>query len=210
MPRRFVDMAAVRVLVAIVLAGVVAAALAYAATGARSALEDTVRLQRLAAGDQVAIAGTTLRCSVSSAGGNPTTIVCGEGSSSGPRAGTFAFAVADAALVVLKASPTSTPVEVARKAQPPVVGAAYPGVVGGGRSLTARVGTAMTVAGTHIFCAVTKLSSRPYVTCGPADGTGMFLRRSFVGVVSETELLVVRKLAQDRTKTVFSRRQPPR
>ncbi len=208
MPRRFVEVAASRSLAVVATAGAVAAVLTFVVAGARSAPEHALRLQPLAAGDQVAITGTSLRCSVSSAGGSPTTIVCGEGSPSGPRAGTFAFAVADASLLVLKASRSSTPVEVAQRKQPPLAGAAYPGAVGGGRSLTAGVGTAMTVSGTHVFCAVTKISARPYVTCGPADGSGMFVRGGFVGVVSETELLVVRKLGQNRTKTVLSRRQP--
>jgi hypothetical protein len=167
-----------------------------------------VKLLRLGAGDQVAIDGTSLHCAVSSAGGSPTTIACGQNGSAGPRAGSFSFADADAELLVLKASRSSTPVQVARRGQPAVPGAAFPGSVSGGRSLTGGVGTAMAVVGTHIYCTVASISTQPYVACGPADGTGMFVRGAFVGVVSESRLLVVHKLSQKRTVTVVTRRQP--
>lgn len=186
-----------------------AAGVALLTAGADPAWSDAqVKLLRLGAGDQVAITGTTLHCAVSSAGGSPTTIVCGPGDSSGPRVHTFSFADADESLLVLRASKSATPVQVARKGEPVVPGAAFPGSVTGGRSLTGGVGTAMTVAGTHVFCAVVSISSRPYVTCGPGDGSGMFVRGAFVGVVSDTQLLVVHKLSQNRTVTVLTRHQP--
>jgi hypothetical protein len=195
-------------LVAVILA-VLAAGVTLLAADAGSARSDVkVKLLRLAAGDQVTITGTSLRCSVSSAGGSPTTIVCGPVDSSGPRARSFSFAAADPSLVVLRASASSTPVQVARRAQPKVPGAAFPGSVTGGRSLTGTVGTAMAVVGTHVYCTVASISSRPSVACGPGDGTGMFVRRAFVGIVSDDRLLVVRKLSQTESVTVLSRRQP--
>jgi hypothetical protein len=167
-----------------------------------------IKLLRLGAGDQVAIARTSLRCAVSSAGGSPTTIACGPSDSSGPRAGSFSFAAADASLLVLKASKSSTPVQVARRVEPTVPGAAFPGSVSGGRSLTGGIGTAMAVVGTHVYCTVASISAQPYVACGPADGDGMFVRGAFVGVVSEGQLVVAHKLSQSRTVTVVTRRQP--
>lgn len=195
-------------LVAVLLAALAVGA-ALLTAGAGSARSDArTKLLRLGAGDQVSIAGTSLHCAVSSAGGSPTTIVCGPGDASGPRIRSFSFAAADEALLVLRASRSATPVQVARRAEPVVPGAAFPGSVAGGRSLTAGVGAAMTVVGTHTFCAVTSASSRPYVACGPGDGSGMFVRGAFVGVVSDNQLLVVHKLSQTRTVTALTRRQP--
>jgi hypothetical protein len=194
--------------VALVLA-LLAAVVTLLAADAGSARSDVrVQLLRLAPGDQVTIADTSLRCAVSSAGGSPTTIVCGPVDSSGPRVRSFSFAAADPSLVVLKASASSTPVQVARRVQPTVPGAAFPGSATGGRSLTGTVGTAMAVVGTHVYCTVASISSRPSVACGPGDGTGMFVRRAFVGIVSDSQLLVVRKLSQTQSVTVLTRHQP--
>jgi hypothetical protein len=194
----------VAITIAVLAAGITL--LAADAGSARS--EVKVRLLRLAGGDQVTITGTSLRCAVSSAGGSPTTIACGPVDSSGPRAGSFSFAAADPALVVLKTSTSSTPVQVARRVQPSVPGAAFPGSVTGGRSLKGTVGTAMAVVGTHVYCTVASISARPSVACGPGDGTGMFVRRAFVGIVSDNRLLVVRKLSETENVTVLTRHQP--
>ena len=153
---------------------VAAAVLSLLAVGEPAADGGAVRVVRLAAGDEVAVAASSVRCTVSSVGGGPPTIVCGKGDSSGLRPGSFSFAVADDTLQVLKASKIAMPVEVARRTQPPIVGAAYPGKMNGGRSLTVRPGAAMTVTGTHVLCAVANVSAQPYVTCGVADGAGAY------------------------------------
>ena len=153
------------------------------------------------------VTGTTLHCAVSASGG-PTTIVCGEGSSQSPRAGSYGFAVADTALLVLKASASSTPQQVKREAEPAGSGATFPGPATTGKSFRAVVGTVATVTGTHIFCAVERLQAKTYVTCGPADGSARFFVKSYVGAVSEHDIFVIRKLDQKRTKTVFQHLQP--
>jgi hypothetical protein len=189
-------------------AATVVAVLSLLAVGGPSADSGAARVVRLAAGDQVVVAASSVRCTVSSVGGGPPTIVCGEGDAAGARPGSFSFAVADDTLQVMRASKASLPIEVARRTQPPIVGAAYPGKMNGGRSLTVRPGAAMTVTGTHVLCAVANVSAQPYVTCGVADGAGAYAAGSFVGVVSDTQLLVVRKLARNGSKTVLTRIQP--
>lgn len=179
------------------------------AVGEPAARNGVTQVLRLAPGDQVALATTSVRCTVSAAGGPPT-IACGKADAAGPQAGSWGFAIADGTLSVVKASRASMPVQVAAHAQPPVVGTAYPGSASGGRSLTVHSGAAMTVTGTHVFCAVSTVSAESYVTCGIADGSGTFVPKSFVGVLSDTELLVVRKLAKNDSKTVLARRQPTR
>lgn len=183
------------------------AVLSLLAVGEPAADSGAGRVIRLAAGDEVAVATSSVRCTVSAVGGPPT-IVCGKGDSAGLRPGSFSFAVADDTLQVLRASKIAMPVEVARRTQPPIVGAAYPGKMNGGRSLTVRPGAAMTVTGTHVLCAVANVSAQPYVTCGVAGGAGGYAAGSFVGVVSDTQLLVVRKLAKNGSKTVLTRIQP--
>lgn len=165
------------------------------------------KLLRLGAGDQMTITGTTLHCAVSAAGG-PTTIVCGESSGQSPRPGSYAFAVANTTLLVLKASASSTPQQVKREVEPSGSGANFPGPATTGKSFRAVVGTVATVTGTHIFCAVQRLQAKTYVTCGPADGSARFFLKSYVGAVSEHDIFVIRKLDQKRTKTVFQHLQP--
>ncbi len=153
------------------------------------------------------VTGTALHCAVSASGG-PTTIVCGEGSGQSPRAGSYGFAVADTALLVLKASASSTPQQVKREPEPAGSGATFPGPATTGKQFRAVVGTVATVTGTHIFCAVERLQAKTYVTCGPADGSARFFVKSYVGAVSEHDIFVIRKLDQKRTKTVFQHLQP--
>lgn len=182
---------------------VTAVAAAAQSTGERSG----GKLLRLGAGDQMTVSGTSLHCAVSAAGG-PTTIVCGEGSGQSPKAGSYAFAVADAALLVLKASASSTPQQIKREPEPAGAGATFPGPATTGKNFKAVVGTVATVTGTHIFCAVERLQAKTYVTCGPADGSARFFVKSYVGAVSEHDIFVIRKLDQKRTKTVFQHQQP--
>jgi len=190
------------------LAAIAVAVPALLAVGGPAADTGAARVLRLAAGDEVAVATSSVRCTVSSVGGGPPTIVCGKGDAAGLRPGSYSFAVADDSLQVMRASKIATPVEVARRTQPPIVGTAYPGKMNGGRSLTVRPGAAMTVTGTHVLCAVANVSAQPYVTCGVADGAGAYAPGSFVGVVSDSQLLVVRKLAKNGSKTVLTRIQP--
>jgi hypothetical protein len=193
--------------VRVLFAAIAVAVPALLSVGEPAADNGVARVVRLAAGDQVAVATSAVRCTVSSVGGPPT-IVCGRSDAAGPRPGSWSFAVADDSLQVMKTSKSSLPVEVARRTQPPIVGAAYPGKMNGGRSLTVRPGAAMTVTGTHVLCAVATVTAQPYVTCGVADGAGAYAAGSFVGVVSDTQLLVVRKLAKNGSKTVLTRIQP--
>ncbi len=196
-----------RRITALLLVGVTTGLSAAVATGAPSSLDLTGnKLLRLGAGDRLTVKGTSLHCAVSAK--PPATIVCGEGSAQSPRAGSYAFAVADTALLVLKATSSSTPTQVRREPEPHGPGATYPGPPAGGRSLSASVGTIATVGGTHIFCAVERLQGTTYVTCGPANGSAIFFPKSYVGAVSEQDLFVIRKLDQKRTKTVFRHRQP--
>jgi len=194
--------------VRVAFAAILVAIPALLAVGEPAADSGAARVVRLAAGDQVAVATSTVRCTVSSVGGGPPTIVCGQSDAAGPRPGSWSFAVADDSLQVMKTSKSSLPVEVAKRTQPPIVGAAYPGKMNGGRSLTVHPGAAMTVTGTHVLCAVAIVSAQPYVTCGVADGAGAYAAGSFVGVISDTQLLVVRKLAKNGSKTVLTRIQP--
>jgi hypothetical protein len=186
---------------------VAALAAATVAGGTESAGDRSAgHLLRLGPGAQMTVTGTKLHCAVSASGG-PTTIICGEGTGS-PRPGSYSFAVANSALLVLKASQSSTPSQVKRETEPSGSGGTYPGPTTMGGTFRASVGTVATVGGTHIFCAVERLQGKTYVTCGPADGSAQFFVKSYVGRVSEQDLLVIRKLDQKRTKTVFEHKQP--
>ena len=185
----------------------VIAVLATAAAAGGASDRSSGRLLRLGPGDQMAVPGTSLHCAVSSSTG-PTTIVCGEGSAQSPRVGSYGFAVADTTLIVLKASTSSTPMQVKRVPEPAGSGGTYPGPAAAGASYRAPVGTVATVGGTHIFCAVERLQGRTYVTCGPADGSAQFFPKSYVGAVSTHDIFVIRKLDPKRTKTVFQHLQP--
>lgn len=181
-------------------------ALALAGGAGSSVAQQATHLLRLGAGDQVAVPGTSLHCAVSTTA--PTTLVCGEGSGLTPRPKSYGFAVADSALLVLKASATSSPSLFKREPEPAHGGRTFPGPKAGGRKLSAPVNTVMTVGGTHVFCAVERLQAKTYVTCGPADGSASFFLKSYVGAVSEQDLVVIHKLDQKHTKTVLQLHQP--
>src|SRR4029077_4111181 len=104
----------------------------------------------LSPGDRVAVAGTGLQCTVSHA--PPRTIVCGIGTASRPTPGSYAFAVADNAALLLKALPSGQPTLVVEKRQPNLTGAGFPLTIKPPRARTARRNTALEVAGTHIVC----------------------------------------------------------
>jgi hypothetical protein len=154
----------------------------------------------LRGGDQVVVGGTHLRCAVSSA--LPRTIACGIGDSRNPFAGTYGVAVADQAALFLKASATRQGVLVLREAQPRVSVSSFAAATGKPRTLTVKVGTALTVAGTHVLCAVTFAEKMSAVTCGlTAANSGVFIPGTYAGVVTARYAILLKKLPGDRVKT---------
>jgi hypothetical protein len=162
-------------------------------------------LVRLHAGDQVAISGAHIRCAVSS--GLPRTIACGLGNARSPFVGTYEVAVADQAVLLLKAA-QAAPVLVLREAQPKVSVSSFPVAAGRPRTLTVGVGTALMVAGSHVFCAVTSQGAIA-VVCGlTASNSGVYIPGTYLGVITPRQAVLWKKLPGDKVKTVISRRQP--
>jgi len=163
-------------------------------------------LVRLHAGDQVAVSGTHIRCSVSS--GLPRTIACGLGNARSPFVGSYGVAVADQAVLLLRAAQTA-PVLVLRETQPKVNVSAFPAVQGAPRTLTVKVGTALTVAGSHVFCAVITSQRTTAVVCGlTASNSGVYITGTYLGVITPRQAVLWKKLPGDKVKTVISRKQP--
>lgn len=171
-----------------------------AASGAAAA-----KLYRLGPGAQFSVGGTSLHCAISAS--SPTTIVCGLGTGS-PRPGSYAFAVADSTLLVLKASAAGAPVQVKREPEPRGTGPLFTAKPSAAGSITVGLNSVVTVGGTHIFCAVERQGGQTFVTCGPATASGSFFAKSYVGAVSPRTLYVIQKLDQARTRTVLTQREP--
>ena len=163
------------------------------------------RLYRLGAGDQFSVKGTSLHCAISAS--TPITIVCGLGAAS-PKPGSYAFAVADSTLLVLKASAAGAPVEVKNEPEPHGSGPLFPGSSAAAHTVTVGLNAVITVGGTHVFCAVERQSGQTFVTCGPATANASFFVKSYVGAVSPSTLYVIQKLDQKRTRTVITKREP--
>jgi hypothetical protein len=165
----------------------------------------------LAAGDRVVVEGSRLTCAVSTGSGaaNPTTIVCGEGNIASPSPGTYAFALADAAVLVLKASASGQPALVVRKEQPTAIGGPFPlSKRGASQSLRVAVGGVFVVGGTDVLCAVTKQSGEPSITCGLAASSGTFVVGSYAAVLSKRLVVLSRLLPNDVPKTITVVAQP--
>jgi hypothetical protein len=174
-----------------------------------STSQTTARVVVLHAGDQVTVAGSDLTCAVSS-GTGPRTIVCGKGNAHRPSPGAYAFGIADAAAIVLKARPNGTPALVAREAQPRLTGAGIPDSTAVARSLTVGAGTILPVAGTHVVCGVTEIKQTFTVTCGlvTSPKAATYITSTYFGTVSPSVLLLGRKLAGNKSLTVVQRAQP--
>ena len=197
-------------LLCLLAAGIVwgaAAPMSVGALGRRSAAAPVT----LAAGDRVVVTGSRLACAVSAGSGaaNPTTIVCGEGNIASPSPGTYAFALADAAALVLKSSGSGQPVLVARKQQPTASGRPFPvSTRSVSQSVRVTVGTVFVVGGTDVLCAVTKQSGAPAITCGLATRTGIFVVGSYAAVLSKRLVVLSRLLPHDVPKTITVVAQP--
>jgi hypothetical protein len=175
--------------------------------GAQSGSSRRAVLVGLHAGDQVVVSGTHVRCAVSS--GLPRTIACGVGDAQNPFAGSYGVAVADQAALFLKASASRQPMLVLREAQPKLTVSSFPAATGKPRTLTVRLGTVLTVAGSHVFCAVTTAERMIAVTCGlTAAGSGLFIPGTYAGVVTPRYALLAKKLPGGKVKTVVQRKQP--
>ena len=188
------------------LAAGMAAPISHAALGRRSAAP-----VMLAAGDRVVVTGSRLTCAVSTGPGaaNPTTIVCGEGNIASPPPGTYAFALADAAALVLKASASGQPVLVVRKKQPTALGRPFPlSTRGASQSVRVAIGGVFVVGGTDVLCVVTKQSGEPAITCGLAASSGTFVVGSYAAVLSKRLVVLSRLLPHDALKTITAVTQP--
>lgn len=165
----------------------------------------------LAAGDRLVVTGSRLACAVSTGSGaaNPTTIVCGEGNIASPSPGTYAFALADAAALVLKASVSGQPVLVVRKQQPTASSRPFPlSTRSASQSVRVGVGGVFVVGGTDVLCAVTKQSGAPAITCGLAAGSGTFVAGSYAAVLSKRLVVLTRLLPHGALKTITVVSQP--
>jgi hypothetical protein len=193
--------------VVLALAALVGVALRALPAGAQVGSSRRAVLVGLHAGDQVMVSGTHIRCAVSS--GLPRTIACGVGDARNPFAGSYGVAVADQAALFLKASASRQPVLVLREAQPRLTVPSFPAATGKPRTLTVRVGTVLTVAGSHVFCAVTVAERMIAVTCGlTASHSGLFIPGTYAGLVTPRYALLAKQLPGDKVNTVIQRKQP--
>ena len=165
------------------------------------------------AGDQIVVTGSRLRCAVSTASSasHPPTLVCGVGDVQSPLPGTYAFAIADKAALVIKSSATRQPELVLEEAEPTAKGTFQ--IASGRAAATLKVspGAILLVGGSDILCAVSSQAGTPTLTCGlAAGGAGTFIIGSYVGVISERLALLSKLLSSDKFVTVFSKTQPAR
>jgi len=191
-------------------AGIVATAVivstAQAALGGRASAPVT-----LAAGEQITVSGSRLNCIVStgSSAAHPTTIVCGEGNLLKPSPGTYAFAMADAAALVLKSSASSQPVLVAREAQPSSVSGVFPlAKHASSQSIRLGLGRVFVVGGTDVLCAVTEQGGGLAITCGLAARAGTFVVGSDVALIAKRSVVLSRFLGHNKFKTITDVAQP--
>lgn len=165
----------------------------------------------LRAGDELVVSGTHLHCAVSTASGapHPTTIVCGEGDLESPLPGTYAFALADQAALVIKSSATRQPELVIREAQPAESRATPASPRRSARTVSVRPGAIVLIGGSDVLCAVSSQAGTPTLTCGlAAGGSGTFIIDSYVGVLSERYALLTQLLSNSTFRSVVSRTQP--
>ncbi len=164
----------------------------------------------LVAGDQVTVTGSSLNCMVSTATGaaHPTTIVCGEGNLRKPAPGTYAFAMADAAALVLKSSASSQPVLVAHESQPAIGGSFPASQRRSSQSIHLGIGKVFVVGGTDVLCAVTKQSTGPAITCGLAAASGTFVVGSDAALLTKRSVILSRFLGHSKFKTLTNVAQP--
>lgn len=185
---------------------------AAAATG-RVGQSTTVALEPvvLRPGDELVVRGSELRCAVSTAAGasHPTTLVCGEGDLQSPLPGTYAFALADQAALVIKSSPNRQPQLVLREAQPAQSRALPPSPRRAATTVQVRSGAIILIGGSDVICAVSSQRGTPTLTCGlAAGGSGTFVIDSYVGVLSQRYAVLAKLLSNSTFKTVLSRTQP--
>lgn len=166
----------------------------------------------LRAGDQIVVSGSQVRCTVSTASSasHPPTLVCGVGDVQSPLPGTFAFAIADKAALVIKSSAARQPELVVQEAEPTPNRVPFP-VASRRSAATLKVGRGaiLLVGGSDVLCAVSSQSKAPTMTCGlAAGGSGTFIIGSYVGVISQRVALLTKLLAGGRFDTIFSKPQP--
>jgi len=164
------------------------------------------RVLRLNPGDQLAVGGTHLHCSVSQRA--PITLACGKGTARGPSAGTYGFALADAAALVLRSGASGQAVAVLRRRQPAPAGRGTPAHAASVRSTVAGPDTVILVGGTHLVCAVSPQSRGNAITCGlSGPSAGTFRTGTFFAILTDAQVLVGRKTSTGG-ETVLNRRQP--
>jgi hypothetical protein len=162
-------------------------------------------------GDAVVVGGSKLNCMVSEAAGKPITLVCGEGPVGRPTPGTYAFALADTAALVLRSSATGRPELVARVAQPSKLPGAFPRPSDRPpRMLRLAVGRVFDVAGTDIYCGVTTENRSPSVTCGLADPRTTFAVGGVAAFASSRTVFLSRLVAAGRFARLKTVAQPAR
>jgi hypothetical protein len=67
----------------------------------------------------------------------------------------------------------------------------------------------LTVAGTHLFCAVTTTLGMTTITCGlTVIHSGLLIPGTYAGIVTSRYTLLARQLTGDRVQTVIQRKQP--
>ena len=167
---------------------------------------------RLRAGDQIVVTGSQLRCVVSTASSasHPPTLVCGVGDVQSPLPGTYAFAIADKAALVIKSSAARKPELVVQEAEPTPKGALFP-VASSRAAATLKVGPGaiLLVGGSDVLCSVSSQTGTPTLTCGlAASGSGTFIIGSYVGVISQRLALLSKLLSPTKFDTIFSKTQP--
>ncbi len=150
--------------------------------------------------------------STASSASHPPTLVCGVGDVQSPLPGTYAFAIADRAALVIKSSAARQPELAVQEAEPTPKGALF-------RFTSSRapatfkvgIGTILLVGGSDVLCSVSSQTGTPTLTCGlAAGGSGTFIVGSYVGVISQRLALLSKLLSSDTFDTIFSKAQPAR
>jgi hypothetical protein len=200
---------ALPVLLALPVGAPLAAAAPVRITGAEASAARSITLRT---GDQLVVTGSKLRCIVSTAASasHPPTLVCGVGDVQSPLPGTYAFGIADAASLVLKATATRQPTLVVEKDEPSTNGASFPAVSRPTKKYTVAPGTIVLLGGSDVLCSVSSQGGASTLTCGlAAGGSGTFIVGSYVGVISQRLAVLSKLLPNNKVETIVARTQPP-
>jgi hypothetical protein len=179
------------------------AAAVWIASAAAAALQPLT----LMPGDQVDVKGTSIHCAVSTR--KPTTIVCGLGAQT-PERGSYVVALADSSGLLFKVSRLGTARVLADKSEPHVRGAVFasPGHRGV-KTFVLSAGEALSIANTHVSCAVTPVAGHTGLACGLYSAGGAAYANGSTAALMSARLAALVKIGRSGAEHATARATQP-